>query len=151
MASGTPSDPTARKSDPTGVEHRLEHRIAGDRVTARVELVAAKVTVCDSTELSGQAEHRIERQPAVDEAEDGESVFDEQWLRRFACRVQTAVAQKVSPWGNDCCSSGSVSPLYRALSMPLTMPRSTAQITGCSIATSPKGQWLLTIRNWLLR
>ncbi len=35
--------------------------------------------------------------------------------------------------------------------MPFTIPRSTAQITGCSMATSPKGQWLLTIRSWLPR
>jgi hypothetical protein len=38
-----------------------------------------------------------------------------------------------------------------AFNMPFTMPRSTAQITGFSIATSPKGQWLLTMRNVSLR
>ena len=35
--------------------------------------------------------------------------------------------------------------------MPFTMPRSTAQITGCSMAASPNGQWLLTMRSWLPR
>ena len=30
--------------------------------------------------------------------------------------------------------------------MPLTMPRSTAQITGCSIAAAPNGQWFDTMR-----
>ena len=63
---------------------------------------------------------------------------------------QTEVAQNVSPCGNDCIVATSVSP-YNAFNMPLTIPRSTAQITGCSIATSPNGQWLLTMRSWLLR
>ena len=35
--------------------------------------------------------------------------------------------------------------------MPLTMPRSTAQITGCSMAAAPNGQWLFTMRSWLPR
>ena len=56
----------------------------------------------------------------------------------------------MSPRGNDASVLTSVSP-HNAPSMPLTMPRSTAQMTGCSIATSPNGQWLLTIRSWLLR
>ena len=63
---------------------------------------------------------------------------------------QKVVAQNVSPRGSDASVLTSVSP-HNAPSIPLTMPRSTAQITGCSIATSPNGQWLLTIRSWLLR
>ena len=63
---------------------------------------------------------------------------------------QKVVAQKVSPCGNEACVLTSVAP-HNAPSMPLTMPRSTAQITGCSMATSPNGQWLLTMRSWLLR
>ena len=35
--------------------------------------------------------------------------------------------------------------------MPFTMPRSTAQMTGCSMAASPNGQWLLTMRSSLPR
>ena len=39
----------------------------------------------------------------------------------------------------------------RGRASPSPCPRSTAQMTGCSIATSPNGQWLLMMRSSLLR
>ncbi len=70
--------------------------------------------------------------------------------------LTTAVEQKVSPRAKldsvvTSPSSSVPSTSTSAPSIPLTMPRSTAQITGCSVATSPNGQWLLMIRSWSLR
>ena len=69
---------------------------------------------------------------------------------------QTAVEQNVSPRAKldsvvTSPSSSLPSTSTSAPSMPLTMPRSTAQMTGCSVATSPNGQWLLMIRSWSFR
>ena len=64
-------------------------------------------------------------------------------------RGQTAVAQIVSPrallaGGGD---GDVVAVAVERAEHPSTMPRSTAQITGWSVATAPNGQWSLMIRS----
>ena len=68
-------------------------------------------------------------------------------LKSWDSQACISVIQTSSPIGNEEDKSVVASP-YREESIPLTKPRSTAQITGCSIAVTPKGQCSEIILNF---